>query len=144
MAGKESRSKGSGRGLKGDTGFSGDNGRELRGDEHEGGASPDNGVDATKSLGRFGGRTSRSGSRETGSAAISEEGVDESQPTRARQAQRHPGAARSILVCHVQPKSCLPVRDRSRRYAQEITPDLSRRRPLLGMKRILSLSRAGT
>ena len=108
MAGKESRSKGSGRGLKDDTGFSGDDGREVRGDEHEGGASPDNGVGAAKSLGRFGGRTSRSGSRGTGSAAILEGEVDESQLTRARQAQRHPGAARSILVCHVQPNHASP------------------------------------
>jgi len=83
MAGKESRSKGSGRGLKGKTGFSGDDWREVRGDEYEGGASPDVGVGVAKSLGRFEGRASRSSSRGIGSAAISEKW------TRARRTQRH-------------------------------------------------------
>jgi hypothetical protein len=48
MAGKESRSKGSGRGLKGELGFSGDGGRGVGGDEHDGGARPDTGVDVAK------------------------------------------------------------------------------------------------
>ena len=89
MAGKESRSKGSGRGLKGETGISGDNGRGVRGDEYGGGASPDTGVGVAKSLGRFGGRTSRFGSQGTRSAAISEGEMNESEPARARRARRH-------------------------------------------------------
>ena len=78
MAGKESRSRGSGRGLKGETGFSGDDGRGVRGDEHEEGSSPEIGVGAAESLGRFEGRTSGSGPRGIGSAAISEGEAGES------------------------------------------------------------------
>lgn len=77
MAGKESRSKGSGRGLKGRTGFSGDGGRAVRGDDHEGGASTGVGVGVTESLGRFEGRTSRSSPQGIGSAAIAEGEADE-------------------------------------------------------------------
>ena len=61
IAGKESRSKGRGRGLKGKPGFSGDEERGVRGDEPEGVGSPDVGDCTADSLGRFEERTSRSG-----------------------------------------------------------------------------------
>ena len=144
MAGKESRSKGSGRGLKGKTGVSGDNGRGVRGDEYGGGASPDTGVGVARNLGRFGGRTSRSGSRGTRSAAISEGEMDGSEPARARQARRHWYRGAIDFGSSRATQLCLPVRDRSRRCAQETTPNLSRRRPLLEMKKIPSSSRAET
>lgn len=73
MAGKESRSKGSGRGLRGRASFSGDDGRGVREDDHSGGAGTDAGVDVVESFGRFEGRASRSGPQRIGSAAISEE-----------------------------------------------------------------------
>ena len=98
MAGKESRSKGSGRGLKGKTGFSGDDGGGVRGDKD---ASPADGIGAEKSLGRFEGRTSRSSPRGMESAPISKE-----KWTRARQGQREHGAI--DLARHVQPNYASP------------------------------------
>ena len=64
MAGKESRSKGSGRGLKGRTGFSGDDGRGVGRDDQGEDANTDIGVGAVESFGLFGGRISRSSPQE--------------------------------------------------------------------------------
>ena len=96
MAGKESRSKGSGRGLKGRAGFSGDDGRGVRGDDREGGADTDVGADVAESLGRFEGRASRSGPRRIGSAAIPE-GMDDSKGASSEVTPR----PRSISAHHV-------------------------------------------
>ena len=104
MAGKESRSKGRGRGLRGGTGFSGDDGGGVRGDEHKGSARTDVGVGVTESLRRFGGRTSRSGPRRIRSAAISEE-----QRMKARRERSHDaidfGSSRAASANHAPPSA---------------------------------------
>lgn len=81
IAGNESRSKGNGRGLKYKPGFSGDVGREARGDEVGECAGPDIGIGVEKSLRRFEGRTSTSRPGRIWSAAMSER-VDESASSR--------------------------------------------------------------
>jgi len=133
MAGKESRSRGSGRGLNLDkTGLSGADGRGVRGDEHEGGASSDVGVGVTESLGRFEGRRSRSSPWGIGSAAISEGEVGESASSGT---SRCPWRDRFRLVTCDTSQSCLLVPDQSRGCAQEPTPSPSRRHLLPGMRR---------
>lgn len=109
MAGKDSRNKGSGRGLKGRTGFSGDDGRGVRGDDHDGGASTDAGADVAESLGRFEGRTSRSGPRRIESAAISE-GEEDKGASRLKQGKPAHGAidfglSRAGSVNHASPSA---------------------------------------
>jgi hypothetical protein len=74
MDGNESKSKGTGSGLKDGTGFPGNC---RRGDEFESCASPDIGVGVGKSLGRFEGRASMSTSGRIWSAAILVGRVDE-------------------------------------------------------------------
>jgi len=105
MAGKDSKSKGSGRGLNGETGFSGGDGRGVRGDKHEGSARTDTGVGVAESLRRFGGRTSRSSSRRIKSVAIS----DGRKRTKARPRWDR---ARSVSVRHVRRQPIMPPRPR--------------------------------
>lgn len=74
MDGNESRSKGTGSGLKDETGSSGDC---RRGDRLENGTSPEIGVGVGKSLDRFAGRASMSTPGRIWSAAILVGRVDE-------------------------------------------------------------------
>ena len=103
--------------------------------------SPDVAIDVEESLSRFEGRTSTSSPGRVWSAAMSEE-VDKSASGRSDHLAAIDFGSLG-LTCDDR-QSCPPVRDQSPKCAQETVLSLSKRYPLLRMKRIPSSSKVVT